>query len=164
MILLIDIFLIVSIFLIAYLGWSAGLTRSFFAVLTGFLAILAASKYPYQEGINFYLIFVITALAVMLVGGFILRLVNFFYMNIIDKAGGAILSAAVWIIVAVNVLVPTLTHGTHALDEPAQNSVYKTISNKMQSHISVFKDYVPPVLERKAMERQRINEEKQEKK
>ena len=161
--LLIDVFLIVSILLIAYLGWSAGFTRSFFAVLTGFLSILAANKYPYQEGINFYLIFVITALAIMFAGGFILRLVNFFYMNTVDKAGGAVLSALVWIVVSVNVVVPTLTHGTHALDGSAQKTIYKTISNKMHSHISIFKDYVPPALERKVLERQRINDEKQEK-
>jgi cytochrome b subunit of formate dehydrogenase len=160
MAILIDIFLIASIFIIGYLGWSAGLTRSFFAVFAGFLSIFAASKYPYQEGINFWLIFVITVLAVMLVSGFVLRLVNFFYMNIADKTGGAVLSALVWIVVAVNVLVPTLTHGTHALDGSARNTVYKTISNKMHKHISIFKDYVPPALERKALERQREAEDK----
>lgn len=154
MTLLIDIFLIASIILVAYLGWSAGFTRSFFAVIAGFLSILAASKYPYQDGINFYLVFVITALFVMIAGGFVLRLVNFFYLKIVDRAGGAILSVVVWIVVSVNVIIPTLTHGTHALDGPAQNTVYTTISKTMHKNIPLFKDYVPPSLEQKVLERQ----------
>lgn len=154
MTLLIDIFLIVSILVIAYLGWSAGLTRSFFAVLAGFLAIFAADKYPYQEGLNYYLIFVITALFIMMLGGFVLRLVHFFYMNTVDRAGGAVLSVLVWLVVSVNVIVPTLTHGTHALDGTTR-TVYKTISKSMQKSIPLFKDYVPPSLEKKVLERQR---------
>lgn len=153
MTLLIDIFLIVSVILIAYLGWSAGFTRSFFAVLAGFLAIFTASKYPYQEGINFYLVFIITTIFVMLVSGLVLRIVNFFYMKIVDRAGGAILSVTVWLIVSINVIIPTLTHGTHALDGPAQKTLYTAISNNMHKKIPLFKDYVPPSLEQKVLER-----------
>ena len=162
MTLLIDILLIASTVLIACLGWSAGITRSFFAVLAGFVSIFAANKYPYQEGINFYLIFIITALFIMMAGGFMLRVVKFFFMNPVDKAGGAILSVFVWLIVSINVLIPTLTHGTHALEGTARNTVYKTISNTMQSNIPLFRDYVPPSLERKVLARQQ-NETKQEK-
>jgi len=154
MTLLIDVFLIASIALMAYLGWSAGLTRSFFAILAGFLSIFAASKYPYQEGINFYLVFIITLLVVMMAGGFVLRLVNFFFMNIADKTGGAALSVIVWLIVAVNVVIPTLTYGTHALDGSTQ-TVYKTISKSMQANIPLFKDYIPASLEKKALEKQK---------
>lgn len=158
MTLLIDIFLVASVILIAYLGWSAGLTRSFFAVLAGFLAIAAAERYPYQEGINYYLVFVITAIVIFMICGFILRLIRFFFMNPFDKAGGAILSVAVWLIVSVNVLVPTLTHGTNALDENKQNTVYKTISRIMDEKLPLFQDYIPPVLEKRAIESQSINQ------
>ncbi len=150
--LLIDVFLIVSIILIAYLGWSAGLTRTFFAVFAGFLAIFAADKYPYQEGLNFYLVFLITAILVIIAGGFVLRIVSFFFMKPFDKAGGAVLSAAVWLIVSVNVIIPTLTYGTHALDG-ATHTVYKTISSTMHTQIPLFKDYIPSSLEKKVMER-----------
>lgn len=160
MTLLIDILLVASTVLIACLGWSAGLTRSFFAVLAGFLSVFAASKYPYQEGINYYLIFIITALAVMMVGGFVLRMVKFFFMNPADKAGGAVLSVVVWLIVSVNVIIPTLTHGTHALEGAARKTVYKTISKTMQSNIPLFRDYVPPFLEKRVLARQQ-NEIKQ---
>ena len=155
--LLIDIFLVASIAGIAYLGWKAGLTRSFFAVLSGFLAIFAANKYPYHDGINTYLVFIITALFVIMVGAFILRIIHFFYMNIVDKTGGAVLSVLVWLIVCVNVVVPTLTHGTHALDG-STHTLYKTISRSMQTNIPLFRDYVPVQLEQKALESRRKNQ------
>lgn len=149
----IDIFLTLSVFLTAWLGWRAGFTRTFFAGLAGFLAIFAASKYPYQEGINFYLVFAITALLAIMAGGFTLRLISFFYLNILDKIGGAVLSACIWLIVSVNIIVPTVICGNHVSDRTSH--IYKTISNIMQSKIPVFKDYVPQLLERKIMERQK---------
>jgi uncharacterized membrane protein required for colicin V production len=150
--LLIDIFLIASIAIIGWLGWSAGVTRSFFAVASGFLAVLAASKYPYQEGINYWLVFAITALFIVMLGGFFLRIVKFFFMNPFDKAGGAVLSVFVWIIVSVNVLIPTLTHGTRALDGSGQ-TVYKTLSQTIQTNAPLLKDYVPPYLEKKVLQK-----------
>ena len=92
MTLLIDIFILASILLTAWFGWSAGLTRSFFALLAGFVSVMAAEKYPYQSGINYYLVFAICSLVFYMTGAFALRIVKFFYMNLIDKAGGAVLS------------------------------------------------------------------------
>ena len=157
--LLIDILLIASILLIAWFGWSAGLTRSFFAVLAGFVSIMAAEKYPYQAGINYYLVFTICALVFYMAGAFVLRVVRFFYMNLIDKIGGAALSTLVWIVVCINVVVPTLTYGTHALDGSA-HSFYKTISMSMHKNIPFFTDYVPSALENKVIARQSSSENK----
>ncbi|MDR2191435.1 MAG: hypothetical protein LBO62_00940 [Endomicrobium sp.] len=151
--LLIDIFLAVSIALAAWLGWSAGATRSFFAAFSGFAAVFAASRYPYQEGINFWLIFVISALIIIMICGFVLRLVNFFFMKPFDKAGGAVLSVLVWIVVSVNVIVPTLTHGTRALDGSG-NTLYKTFSRTIRKNVPILKDYIPPYLEKKVLQRQ----------
>jgi hypothetical protein len=151
----IDIFLVISVILIAWLGWSAGLARTFFAVFAGFMAIFASTKYPYQEGLNFYLVFLMTALLIIVLGVLTLRIIKFFYLNILDRLGGALLSVCIWLIVSINVLIPTMTHGTHALDRSTNNIIYTTISNTMQSKIPMFKDYVPPLLERKVMERQK---------
>jgi uncharacterized membrane protein required for colicin V production len=146
----IDIFLTLSVVLAVWLGWSAGFTRIFFAVLSGFLAVFAASKYPYQEGLNFYLIFAITALLVIMSGGFTLRLISFFYLNILDRIGGAALSACVWLIVSVNIIIPVVFCGTCMLY--GQSYIYKTVSRVMQSEVPVFKDYVPQFLVRIIME------------
>lgn len=153
MTLLIDIFILVSILLIAWFGWSAGLTRSFFAVLAGFVSVMAAEKYPYQSGINYYLVFAICALVFYMAGAFVLRVVKFFYMNLIDKAGGAVLSVLVWFVVCVNVVVPTLTYGTQALGG-SERSFYKTISASMQKKMPFIKAYVPAVLENRVIARQ----------
>jgi uncharacterized membrane protein required for colicin V production len=152
--LVIDIFLVVSIVLAVWFGWSAGLTRTFFAVLAGFLAIFATNKYPYQEGLNPYFIFAITALFIIMLGAFILRMISFFYLNIFDRTGGAVLSVSIWLVVSINIIIPTMTHGTHLLDG-SNNAIYSNISRVMQSKIHMFKDYIPPSLERRVLERQK---------
>jgi uncharacterized membrane protein required for colicin V production len=138
--LVIDIFLTLSVVLAVCLGWSAGFTRAFFAVLAGFLAVFVANKYPYQEGLNFYLIFAITALLVIMSGGFALRLISLFYLNILDRIGGAALSAFVWLVVSVNIIIPAAFCGTCMSYE--QSYIYKTVSRATKSEVSVFKDYV----------------------
>lgn len=151
----IDTFLVVSIILIAWLGWSVGFTRTFFAVIAGFFAIFIANKYPYQEGINFYLVFAITALVVILIGAFMLRIISFFYLTILDKIGGLILSVCVWLIVSLNVIIPTMTHGIYAVDKSTHTTIYKIISHILQSNIPVFKNYIPQSLEIKEVKHQK---------
>ncbi|OEG70124.1 hypothetical protein ATZ36_06005 [Candidatus Endomicrobiellum trichonymphae] len=146
----IDIFLTLSVVLAVWLGWSAGFARTFFAILAGFLAVFVASKYPHQEGLNFYLIFTITALLVIMAGGFTLRLISFFYLNILDRIGGAALSVCVWLAVSVNIIIPAVFCGTCI--SYGQSYIYKTISRVMQSEVPVFKDYVPQSLGRIMME------------
>jgi uncharacterized membrane protein required for colicin V production len=146
MVLVIDIFLTLSVVLSVWLGWSAGFTRTFFAVLAGFLSIFAAVKYPHQEGLNFYLVFAITALLVIMSGGFTLRLISFFYLNILDRIGGAALSACVWLIISVNIIIPAVFCGTCV--SYGQSYTYKTVSRIIQSEVPVFRDYVPQSLGR----------------
>ncbi|AKL98611.1 hypothetical protein [Endomicrobium proavitum] len=147
MTLLIDVFLIVSVILVAWLGWQAGFTRSFFAALAGFAAMLAANMYPYKEGVNAYFVFLIAALFVILAGGFILRLVQFFYMNLVDKTCGAALGVLIWVIVAVNVVVPTLTQNLASSEGSQGTLIYKNISAGMHKKLPEFKNYIPPFLE-----------------
>jgi uncharacterized membrane protein required for colicin V production len=150
--LLIDIFLTVSILLIFWLGWAAGLTRTFFAVLTGFLSIFAANKYPDNTGIKFYLVFCITALLVIMLGSFTIRVVNFFYLNFLDKILGAVLSVCVWAVIAVNIVIPSLMRVPNSFDTAEKSIVYKTIADAVHSKIFVFKDfkdYAPSFLEDK---------------
>ncbi|MDR3195375.1 MAG: hypothetical protein LBT58_01050 [Endomicrobium sp.] len=138
---LVDVFFVVTIILIVWLGWSAGLARTFFAALAGFIAIFAADKYPYQEGMNAYLIFSIAAAFVVMVGAFTVRVIDFFYLNIFDRIGGAFLSACVWIIVFINVIIPSVTNGTRF--DGSNSCVSAAVARTIQSKIPVFKDYIP---------------------
>jgi hypothetical protein len=144
--LLVDIFFVASIVLIILLGWSAGLARTFFAVLAGFVAIFAADKYPYQEGMNGYLIFSIAAVFVIMIGAFTLRIINFFYLNIFDRIGGAFLSVCIWIIIFINVIIPSATNRI-SLDID-KSYIYGAFARIIQSEIPVFKDHIPSFLEK----------------
>ncbi|MDR3071797.1 MAG: hypothetical protein LBU29_04320 [Endomicrobium sp.] len=98
----------ISLVLMVWLGWVVGFFQAFFAVLAGFMAVFAATKYPYQEGLNFYLVFVITGLFVSMLGRVALKLVGLLCLSILDRIGGVILSTCVWLIVSVSVVVPTI--------------------------------------------------------
>jgi uncharacterized membrane protein required for colicin V production len=125
--------------------------RSCFAIIAGFCAILAAWKYPYQEGFNFYYVFAIVALFVIIVGGIVSRIIKFFYLNIFDRFVGLVFNVAVWLIVLVNVIIPTLINGTYGLEEQ-KHVVYTYASDMIKSKVSMFKEYVPRFLEKKFIE------------
>ncbi|MDR2811936.1 MAG: hypothetical protein LBB06_02380 [Endomicrobium sp.] len=137
---IVDVFFVIGIILVIWLGWSAGLTRTFFAVLSGFIAIFASDKYPYQDGMNAYLIFSISAVFVIMVGVFTLRIINFFYLNIFDRIGGVFLSLCVWLIVFINVISPLLASRTQFCE--SNSYIYSVIVRTMQSKTLIFKDYI----------------------
>jgi hypothetical protein len=138
--LLIDVFFVIGIILVIWLGWSAGLIRTFFAILAGFIAIFAFDRYPYHEGVNAYLIFSISAVFVTMLGAFTLRIVNFFYLNIFDRIGGAFLSLCVWLIVFINIISPSLTNRTQFGE--SNTYIYSVIARTIQSKTTIFKDYI----------------------
>jgi hypothetical protein len=144
---IVDILFIASTILIIWLGWSAGLARTFFAVLAGFVAIFAADKYPYQEGMNAYLIFSIAVVFIIMLGAFTIKIINFFYLNIFDRIGGAFLSVCVWIIVFINIVIPSVTNWTSI--DVNSSYVYGAFAKTIQSKIPVFKDYVPLFFEKR---------------
>lgn len=108
---LIDVLLIVSFVFFFYIGFKAGIIRSFFAVTAGFVSIILAKNYPHQVGINYYLIFCVSAVSIYITGLFVLRFVNFIFLSFFDKLTGACLSVLIWIILSANCIVPSLTNG-----------------------------------------------------
>jgi hypothetical protein len=144
--LLVDLLFAITTLLIIWLGWFAGLARTFFAVIAGVIAILAANKYPYQEGMNSYLIFLIAAVFVIMIGVFTLRVINFFYLNILDRVGGMLLSVCVWLVVFIYVVTPTIVSWSQI--DVRNSYVYSGIINTMHSKTPIFKDYIPPFLEK----------------
>ncbi|MDR2860243.1 MAG: hypothetical protein LBV66_00225 [Elusimicrobiota bacterium] len=148
MTILTDFLLIITIFLIGFSGWKAGFTRSFFACLAGFISILAASKYPNQEGINFYLIFAISTVVVFMRGAFVLRAINFFYMTAVDRTFGAILGALVWTIVAVNIVIPSFDYKFRAEENPNDRTpLYRIVDETIRTQFPIFRRNTPKSLE-----------------
>ena len=104
----IDGSIILLLLFLLYIGYYAGIIKSFFAVVSGFFAIILAENYPYQVGINYYFVFVAVALIIFLVGIFIFKIVKFLYLSIFDKLAGACLGFFLWLILSVNVIIPSL--------------------------------------------------------
>ncbi|MDR3112034.1 MAG: CvpA family protein [Elusimicrobiota bacterium] len=150
---LIDTFLIISTVLVLWLGWSTGLSRTFFAVLTGFAATLAAHKYPDNDGLNFYVVFAITALFIILIGAFTIRVIHFFYLNLLDKLLGAAFSVCVWFLIAINIVTPSLTSVPNSFTKIKDTVVYMNISKIIHSKVPSFKGYVPGFIKERTSEK-----------
>lgn len=127
---LIDVLLIVSFLFFFYIGFKAGIIRSFFAVTAGFVSIILAKNYPHQVGINYYLIFCVSAVSIYITGLFVLRFVNFIFLSFFDKLTGACLGVLIWIILSANCIVPSLTNGNKKLETKITATV-SGISGKM---------------------------------
>ena len=134
----------------ARIGWSVGFTRIFFVIFAGFLAIFVVNKYSRLEGLNLCLIFVVTALFIIVMGCFIKRLINFLYMNFLDKISGLVLNICIWLILYINIIIPTLMVNKNYSLDISNGKVYKTVSYFMKSKIPILKDYVFPYVHLKS--------------
>jgi len=131
-----DIIIILLLLFLLYIGYYAGIIKSFFAVSAGFFAILLAENYPYQIGINYYLVFAVTAFVIFLIGLLIFKIVKFLYLSIFDKIAGACLGFFVWFVLSANFVIPVLNKSADKAE---------TVTTKTSSYISDFSSKVFPV-------------------
>lgn len=131
------LFILLAVFL--YIGFYAGIIKSFFAVAAGFFAIILAENYPYQFGINYYFVFAAVALIIFLIGLFVFSIVKFFYLSIFDKLAGACLGAFIWFVLSANVVIPTFNTSV----EKIETKTTSYISNLSKELLPSFGKYVP---------------------
>ena len=144
----IDGSIILLLLFLLYIGYYAGIIKSFFAVVSGFFAIILAENYPYQVGINYYFVFVAVALIIFLVGIFIFKIVKFLYLSIFDKLAGACLGFFLWLILSVNVIIPSLDVYANQI----QSKIEKTtsiISKLSKVTLRIFGKYIPSFIDNK---------------
>lgn len=122
-----------------YIGFYAGIIKSFFAVAAGFFAIILAENYPYQFGINYYFVFAAVALIIFLIGLFVFSIVKFFYLSIFDKLAGACLGLFIWFVLSANVVIPTFNTSV----EKIETKTTSYISNLSKELLPSFGKYVP---------------------
>lgn len=139
--LVIDINIILLLLLLLYIGYYAGIIKSFFATASGFFAIILAENYPYQTGINYYFVFVAVAVIIFLVGIFVFKVVKFLYLSIFDKLAGACLGLFLWFILSANVVIPSLNVYADKMETIAEN--FSVISNLSKKTCPTFGKYVP---------------------
>lgn len=135
----INVIIFVLLAFLLYIGYYAGIIKSFFAVSAGFLAIILAENYPYQAGINYYFVFAAVALIIFLIGLFIFRIVKFFYLSIFDKLAGACLGIFIWFVLSANVVIPVFNTSVEKIED--KTTTY--ISNLSKETLPVFGKYVP---------------------
>jgi uncharacterized membrane protein required for colicin V production len=135
----INIILFVLLAFLLYIGYYAGIIKSFFAVAAGFFAIILAENYPYQFGINYYFVFAAVALIIFLIGLFIFKVVKFFYLSIFDKLAGACLGFFIWFVLSANVVIPTFYDSVEKIEDKTTSY----ISNLSEQYLPAFGNYVP---------------------
>lgn len=137
--LVVNIIIILALILLVYISFQAGIIRTVFAVLAGFVSILLAENYPYQYGINYYLVFAFSALVVFFTGLFCVRVLKFLCLSIFDKLAGAVVGLILGFVICANCLVPTLTQGVEEMENGLTNSVSKIVQKTMP----IFDEYIP---------------------
>lgn len=135
---LIDVLLIVSFVFFFYIGFKAGIIRSFFAVTAGFVSIILAENYPHQVGINYYLIFCVSAVSIYITGLFVLRFVNFIFLSFFDKLAGACLGILIWIVLSANCIIPSVTNDDKKLETKIATNI-SSISHKIFPSFGEYK-------------------------
>ena len=135
----INICLFILLAVLLYIGYYAGIIKSFFAVAAGFFAIILAENYPYQFGINYYFVFAAVALIIFLIGLFVFGIVKFFYLSIFDKLAGACLGIFIWFVLSANVVIPTFNTSVEKIETKTTNY----ISNLSKELLPSFGKYVP---------------------
>ena len=121
----IDVSLILLFIVFINIGFEVGLIRSFFAFCAGFISILLAQNYPEQAGINYYLIFVVTAIVIYLVGLFFVRVVKLFYLTLFDKFAGIVLSVCICFMLTANFVLPQIRKYTNGAKTTVGASIQK---------------------------------------
>ena len=137
--LIVNIIAIFLLILLVYISFQAGIIRTLFAVAAGFFAVILAENYPYQYGINYYLIFFVSAFGIFLVGIFVFKILKFLCLSFFDKIAGAVLGLCLWFIISANFLVPVLTHEI----KNTENNVMNSFTNVIRKQIPVFDEYIP---------------------
>ena len=145
---IINIILIVLLVFLLYIGYYAGIIKSFFAVTAGFLGIVLAENYPYQFGINYYFVFVAAALIIFLIGIFIFKIVKFLYLSMFDKLAGACLGFFIWFVLSANFVIPTFNISVEKIEDKTTSY----ISNLSKEYLPIFGKYVPNIVFDKKLE------------
>ncbi len=127
--------------LFLFAGFYAGIIKSFFAVSAGFFATILAENYPYQEGINYYFVFVATAVIIFIIGIIVFKFVKFLYLSLFDKIAGAGLGLFLSFLLVANFVIPTIQNAADIVANIKTKTGY--ITNLSSKAFPMFGKYMP---------------------
>ena len=103
-----DIIFLVIVLLFCLAGFKTGIVSTIFSLGSGYAGLLAATKYSAQLGINFYLLFLIVAVAVIALGLFLGRLAQDELLGTFDNVMGMGLGSCFGIMLISILMFPVL--------------------------------------------------------
>jgi len=94
---------IAIIFLIGIFGFKVGVLMSLFYFIAGFGGAWVAQSYSHALGINYYIVFIVVALLLLIIGFVIKRVVGALFLGWLDRSLGFIMGAiiAIWLVISV---------------------------------------------------------------
>lgn len=101
-----DALVIALLALCAYFGFNTGIVASIFYVSSGFAGMWAAHKYAGQLNMNFYLLFILAAAAVILAGFILGKVLRGLLLGVVDKVGGCVFGLALGFTIFAVALLP----------------------------------------------------------
>ncbi|MFH1369424.1 MAG: CvpA family protein [Elusimicrobiota bacterium] len=136
-----DVIILIIAILCAYFGFSTGVIASMFYVCSGFAGMWAAHKFSVQLGMNFYLVFAMASIAVVIIGFVLGKILKGLLLGGIDKAGGLVFGVTLGLAVFAVLLFPL----SKKLPEKLQNIASTSFSsNKI---MPVMKKLLPAISE-----------------
>src|SRR5271157_4474180 len=136
-----DIIVLVFVLLFCMAGFRTGIVSTIFCLSSGFLGLIAATKYTVALGMNFYLVFLLTAVLVIALGLFLGRIVQDKILGTFDNVMGMILGACFGIMLVSILMFPVLNKLSW------QNQVYVVSSYSGRHIIPAVQKMLPPVKE-----------------
>lgn len=107
-----DIITLGIVLLGGYFGLQTGILASAFYVASGFVGLWSAQRYAARLDMNFYLLFILTAAAVVLVGFLLGRIFKKLFLGKPDRIIGGLLGLFLGVLIVSMALVPVSFHTT----------------------------------------------------
>jgi|GEM_PF-2525428 len=148
-----DLIILVLVLLFCTVGFRTGIVTSLFCISSGYIGLYVAKKYCVLLGMNFYLVFALAALVIILAGLFFGRLAQEILLGAFDNILGSALGAAFAIMMVSILMFPVLGKLSW------QNQVYVMASYSGSHIIPWVQKTLPPVKELSFSEIQKMLEE-----
>ena len=136
-----DVIVLVLVLLFCMAGFSTGIVSTIFCLSSGYAGLFVATKYSAQLGMNFYLVFLLTAAAIIALGLFLGRLAQENLLGTFDNVMGMILGACFGIMLISILMFPVLNKLSW------KNQVYVVSSYSGIHIIPSVQKLLPPVKE-----------------
>ncbi|MCX5782737.1 MAG: CvpA family protein [Elusimicrobia bacterium] len=136
-----DIIVGVLVLVFCVIGFKTGIISTFFYILSGYFGLYVAKKYCDMLGMNFYLVLVLVAIATILAGSIVGRLVRDAVLGNIDNVLGLFFGALFGIMVISIVMFPVMDKLSW------RNQVYVVTSYSGGNIIPWVQKMLPPIKE-----------------